>query len=37
MNNVYTLDYLISGHDRARGYLFSWLEQRGEHKAALTR
>ncbi len=34
MNNVYTLDYLINGHDRARGYLFSWLEQRGERKTA---
>jgi Trk K+ transport system NAD-binding subunit len=30
MNNVYTLDYLISGRDKARGYLFRWLEQRGE-------
>ncbi len=28
MNNAYTLDYLISGQDKARGYLFRWLEQR---------
>ncbi len=28
MNNAYTLEYLITGKDRARGYLFRWLEQR---------
>jgi voltage-gated potassium channel len=27
MNNPYTLDYLITGKDRARGYLFQWLEK----------
>jgi voltage-gated potassium channel len=26
MNNVYTLDYLITGIDRPRGYFFQWLE-----------
>ena len=30
MNNPYTLDYLVSGRDRARGYLFRWIEARGE-------
>ena len=30
MNNGYTLDYLVTGRDRARGYLFRWLEQRRE-------
>ena len=30
MNNPYTLDYLITGKDRARGYLFQWLENRFE-------
>ena len=34
MNNAYTLDYLISGRDRARGYLFRWLEQRRERDTA---
>jgi hypothetical protein len=29
MNNAYTLDYLISGRDKPRGYFFSWLEGRG--------
>ena len=28
MNNVYTLDYLISGEDKPRGYLFCWLDNR---------
>ena len=27
-NNVYTLDYLVSGIDRPRGYVFRWLESR---------
>jgi len=36
MNNAYTLDYLISGQDKARGYLFRWLEQRGQHRSAQT-
>jgi hypothetical protein len=26
--------YLISGHDKARGYLFHWLEQRGQRESA---
>ncbi len=28
MNNVYTLDYLLSGHDKPRGYLFRWFDNR---------
>jgi hypothetical protein len=28
MNNAYTLDYLITGRDKPRGYLFCWLENR---------
>ena len=28
MNNIYTLDYLISGIDSPRGYFFQWLERR---------
>jgi len=28
MNNAYTLDYLISGRDKPRGYLFRWLDDR---------
>jgi hypothetical protein len=28
MNNAYTLDYLISGEDKPRGYLFRWLDNR---------
>jgi len=34
MNNAYTLDYLLSGRDKPRGYLFRWLDDRG-NKAAL--
>jgi len=34
MNNVYTLDYLISGRDKARGYFFRWLEQLGKKEMA---
>jgi voltage-gated potassium channel len=34
MNNGYTLDYLISGQDHARGYLFSWMEQRRQRHRA---
>jgi len=26
MNNGYTLDYLVSGVDKPRGYLFRWLD-----------
>ncbi len=33
MNNVYTLDYLISGQDKPRGYLFRWLGQRGQRQS----
>jgi Trk K+ transport system NAD-binding subunit len=29
MNNADTLDYLVTGRDPARGYLFRWLERRG--------
>jgi len=28
MNNTYTLDYLITGRDKPRGYLFRWFENR---------
>jgi Trk K+ transport system NAD-binding subunit len=34
MKNVYTLDYLLTGRDKARGYLFQWLEQRGQQRQA---
>jgi len=27
MNNAYTLDYLISGRDKPRGYFFRWLDR----------
>jgi len=30
MNNDYTLDYLISGRDKPRGYIFRWFEDRGD-------
>jgi len=30
MNNADTLDYLVTGRDPARGYLFRWLERRGK-------
>ncbi|MDH3537956.1 MAG: NAD-binding protein [Gammaproteobacteria bacterium] len=33
MNNAYTLDYLISGEDKPRGYVFRWLTQ-GDRRAA---
>ncbi|MDH3220279.1 MAG: NAD-binding protein [Gammaproteobacteria bacterium] len=29
MNNAYTLDYLVTGEDKPRGYLFRWLDRRG--------
>ena len=28
LNNVYTLDYLLSGRDKPRGYLFRWFDDR---------
>ena len=28
MHNTYTLDYLITGRDKPRGYLFRWLDNR---------
>ncbi len=34
MNNIYTLDYLVSGIDRPRGYFFQWLESRTGRSAA---
>ena len=34
LNNAYTLDYLITGRDRARGYLFQWLERRLDQRVA---
>jgi hypothetical protein len=34
MNNSYTLDYLISGDDKPRGYFFRWLAgQQLDHSA----
>ena len=33
MNNIYTLDYLVSGEDRPRGYIFQWLEARSGRSA----
>lgn len=37
MNNPYTLDYLISGEDRPRGYVFQWLlERRRPPETAIT-
>jgi voltage-gated potassium channel len=36
MNNPYTLDYLISGKDPARGYLFQWLQRRFERSELTT-
>ncbi|MFZ9037382.1 MAG: potassium channel family protein [Gammaproteobacteria bacterium] len=33
MNNVYTLDYLITGVDSPRGYLLQWLTRRGQDSA----
>ena len=36
MNNGYTLDYLVTGEEKARSYVFRWLEQRGERRAAQT-
>jgi Trk K+ transport system NAD-binding subunit len=34
MNNDYTLDYLVSGEDRPRGYFFRWLDGRFGKPAA---
>ena len=34
MNNAYTLEYLVTGEDRPRGYLFRWLDERGRKPAA---
>jgi Trk K+ transport system NAD-binding subunit len=36
MNNPYTLDYLLTGRDGARGYLFRWLEQLAAGRPART-
>ncbi len=33
MNNAYTLDYLVSGEDKPRGYFFQWLANRGRRRA----
>jgi Trk K+ transport system NAD-binding subunit len=33
MNNSYTLDYLITGIDQPRGFVFQWLAQRGRGAA----
>jgi hypothetical protein len=33
MNNVYTLNYLITGVDSPRGYLLQWLARRGRDSA----
>jgi len=34
MNNIYTLEYLVTGEDRPRGYLFRWLDGRGREQAS---
>jgi hypothetical protein len=34
MNNACTLEFLITGRDHARGYLFRWLEQRHQQRQA---
>ena len=34
MNNAYTLEYLVTGEDRPRGYLFRWLYERGRKPAS---
>jgi Trk K+ transport system NAD-binding subunit len=36
MNNAYTLDYLLTGEDKPRGYLFKWLYDRGRRGAVLS-
>ncbi|TNF90150.1 MAG: potassium channel protein [Gammaproteobacteria bacterium] len=33
MNNPYTLDYLITGEDKPRGYVFKWLAERKQASA----
>ena len=33
MNNIYTLDYLIYGREKARGYFFQWLERHRQASA----
>lgn len=33
MNNAYTLEYLVTGEDRPRGYIFRWLKNRGRQAA----
>ena len=30
LNNVYMLDYLLSGRDKSRGYLFRWFDDRNQ-------
>ena len=34
MHNAYTLDYLITGQDKPRGYLFRWLYNRSRRTSA---
>ncbi len=36
MNNAYTLEYLVSGEDRPRGYLFRWLDERARKAAPIS-
>ena len=36
MNNIYTLDYLVTGVDRPRGYFFQWLEREFKVSTGLT-
>jgi len=35
MNNAYTLDYLITGIDAPRGYLFRWFARRSNGRRLL--
>lgn len=34
MNNAYTLDYLVNGYDKPRGYLFRWIYDRCDKSIA---
>ena len=33
MNNEYTLDWLLTGEDKPRGYFFQWLQERANDRA----
>ncbi len=36
MNNEYTLDWLLTGEDKPRGYFFQWLQSRGGRQAPVS-